>query len=87
MKDLILHPGQVSVEQAFKLELTKPEMIIRSTYFDEDDDKMPIEYDTVEEALYHEERYGSIWLGFPDGSRLQVAPDFEVAYLKKFKKE
>ena len=37
-------------------------MAIRSTYFDEDGDKMPADYETISEALEDAERYGSVWI-------------------------
>lgn len=77
-----IHEGQVSVEQAKAYEKLFPEMAIRSTYFDEDENKMPICYDSLDEALSHKERYGSIWLHLPGGGQRQVAPKSEEEYLK-----
>jgi hypothetical protein len=56
----MLARAQITVSQAEDLaaEITA----IRSTYFDEDGDKMPADYETISEALEDAERYGSVWI-------------------------
>ena len=80
-----IHEGQVSVEQARAYEKLFPGMAIRSTYNNKRLGKMPVEYETIEEALNDEERYGSIWIHLPGGGQRQVAPDSEAEYLNSLK--
>jgi len=77
-----IHEGQVSIEQAKAYWKLFPDMAIRSTFINEDGNKMPIDYDTLDEALSHKERHGSIWLHLPDGSQRQIAPRSEEEYQK-----
>lgn len=81
-----INPGQVSVEQAFAFcKLFGDRLSIRAVYWDDQHGKMPAEYDTLEEALLDETRYGSIFLHLPDGVQRQVAPDSEEEYLSELK--
>lgn len=82
-----IHEGQVSVEQARAYEKLFPEMAIRSTYNNKRTGKIPVEYETLEEALQDQERYGSIWLHLPGGGQRQVAPKSEEEYLLNLEQE
>lgn len=86
MSAIPVHSGQLSIQDAMDMELLYGEdLYIFSTYLDEDDNKMPIEYESFEEALHHEERYGSVWIRFPDGAQMQLAPLHEEEYFKQQK--
>ena len=78
-----IYEGQVTVEQARAFCRLFPELSIRSTYMDEKHGKMPYEYEDLDEALHHKERYGSIWLHLGGGLQRQVTPVSVEEYLKK----
>ena len=78
-----IYEGQVTVEQARAYCRLFTALSIRSTYIDKHGEKMPYEYEDLDEALHHKERYGSIWLHIGRGLQRQVAPGSVEEYLKK----
>jgi hypothetical protein len=75
------YPQQLTLKEAIRLVEKYPNTSLRSTYLDEDHGKMPVEYDTLHEAVEDSDRYGSVWLYPPSGTMHQLYPDtviFEI---------
>ncbi|WP_367389079.1 hypothetical protein [Lewinella sp. LCG006] len=72
------YSSQLSLKDAIQLVKEFPNTSLRSTYIDEDHGKMPVEYDTLQEAVEDPDRYGSVWLYPPSGAMHQLYPDVVV---------